>query len=197
MEPESSWSQPRPAAIEAVGVDAGAYVGAEVGDFRQGSALSQWALARYLVGRAIGESLSRALLVLGVAVLAVAGLVEWDTGSTFWAVVIALVAVGILTMRAVLRAVLTRLTALGAHGPLEARLRALVVDTRSDVRAELRRIGLPGHPWSLPLLALRFFGRDRRRRTVERLRRFDVDRAVPAARLDELHLMLRSRGLGS
>lgn len=183
MEPE-----PRPPAIDA---------GVDVGEFRQGSAVSQWALARYLVGRAIGESLSRSLLAMGLAVLALAALVQWGAGSTFWAVVIALVALGILAMRAVLRAVLDRITAVGAHGPLEARMRALVADTRTDVRAELRRIGLPGRPWSLPLLALRFFGRERRRRTVEQLRRFDVDRTVPAARLDELHLMLRSYGSGS
>jgi hypothetical protein len=186
MEPE-----PRPT------IDSGVDTGVDVGEFRQGSAVSQWALARYLVGRAIGESMSRTLLVMGLAVLAVAAVVQGSAGATFWAVVIALVALGILAMRAVLRAVLDRVTAVGARGPLEVRMRALVADTRTDVRAELRRIGLPGRPWSMPLLALRFFGRERRRRTVEQLRRFDVDRAVPAARLDELHLMLRSRSPGS
>ena len=37
---------------------------AEVGDFRQGSPLSQWALGRYLVGRALTESVGNALLVV-------------------------------------------------------------------------------------------------------------------------------------
>ncbi|HEV7192833.1 MAG TPA: hypothetical protein VGN35_06445 [Jatrophihabitantaceae bacterium] len=175
------------------GVDASV---ADVGSFRQGSPLSRWALARYLVGRALGESISRSLLAVALLVLGLAGLVEWGAGSTFWAVVIALAGLGMLTMRAVLRAVLVRLTALEARAPIEGRLRELVADTRADVRAELRRIGLPGHPWSLPLLTLSFLGRERRGRTVERLRHFEVERVVPAARLDELHLVLRSRGIG-
>lgn len=189
MEPD-----PRPAAIDAGAMQFGA---AEIGDFRQGSALSQWALARYLVGRAIGESISRALFVFALTVLALAALLEWGAGTTFWAVVLAVVAFGVLAMRAVLRAVLARVTALGSDPRLESRLRDLVADTRADVRAELRRIGLPGRSWSVPLLVARFVGRSRRRRTVEQLRRFDVDRAVPTARLDELHLVLRSRDLAS
>jgi hypothetical protein len=95
-------------------------------------------------------------------------------------------------MRAVLRAVLVRLTVGEPVGGLEARLRALVDDTRSDVLAELRRIGLPGRTWTLPVLALRLIGTVRRRDTLARLRTFDLDRVVPAARVDELHLVLRS-----
>jgi hypothetical protein len=170
---------------------------ADVGDFRQGSPVSRWALARYLVGRALGESISRALFVLALGILALAALVGWGAGSTFWAVVVAVVALGVLCMRAVLRAVLRRLTVGVRDEPVEQRLRALVADTRSDVRAELRRIGLPGRWWSMPLLALAFLGRERRRRTVELLRTFDVDRVVPPARVDELHLVLRSRGAHS
>jgi len=65
-----------------------------------------------------------------------------------------------------------------------------VSDTHGDVLRELRRLGLPSHLWTLPLLALRLAGR-RRAETFERLRAFDIDRAVPKARLDELHLLLR------
>jgi len=162
----------------------------DVGAFEQGSALRRWALARYLVGRALAESVSRSLLILALVILAMAGIVEWQ-GSTFWSVVIAVLALGVLAMRAVLRAVLRRLTAADQVGPVEARLVALVADTRSDVLAELRRIGLPGRTWTLPLLALRFLGRERRRRTVARLRDFDLDRVVPKSRVDELHLILR------
>jgi hypothetical protein len=164
--------------------------GVDVGPFEQGTPTSRWALARYLVGRALGESISRSLLVVAVLILAFAGLVEW-LGSTFWSIVIALLALAVLAMRAILRAVLRRLTASDRVGPLETRLRALVADTRSDVLAELRRIGLPGRTATLPLLALRLLGRERRRRTVARLRTFDLDRVVPKARVDELHLLLR------
>ena len=43
---------------------------------------------------------------------------------------------------------------------------------------------------TLPLLAVRLAGK-RRKDTFERLRAFEIDRAVPPARLDELHLLLR------
>ena len=162
----------------------------DVGEFRQGSGLSQWALARYLVGRAIGESVGRALMVLGLLVLAVAGLIWW-AGSGFWAVLVAIVALGILAMRALLLAVLRRLTGAGQYGPLEARMRELVAETRGDVLRELRRVGLPGRTWTLPVLGLRLARRSRRADTLTRLRRFEVGRAVPVARLDELHLLLR------
>ena len=54
---------------------------------------------------------------------------------------------------------------------------------------ELRRLGLPSHTVTLPLLAFRLVGR-RRARTLEQLRDFDVDRAVPPARIDEMHMLL-------
>jgi hypothetical protein len=165
-------------------------IAVDVGAFEQGSPVSRWALARYLVGRAIGESIGRSLLVVAVVFLAVAGLVEW-AGSTFGSIVIALIALAVLGLRAIMRAVLRRLTAVDRVAPLEARMRALVADTRSDVLAELRRIGLPGRTWTLPLLVLRLLGRQRRRRTLARLRTFDLERVVPKARVDELHLVLR------
>lgn len=164
----------------------------EVGSFRQGSEASRYALARYLVGRAVGESMNLGLLVLGLLVLAVAGLLEWR-GGTFWAVVVAIVALGVLALRSLLRAVLNRLTAVAADAPSERRLRGLVRDTRADVLRELRRVGLPGRTWSMPLLALRLLRPSRQRQTVDRLRQFEIERAVPPARLDEVHLLLRAR----
>lgn len=164
----------------------------EVGAFRQGSALSQWALARYLVGRAIGTSLSLSLLILAVAVFALAAVVQWTTHATFWTVLIVIVGLLVLAFRGVVRWVLRRLTAADHYGPLEDRLRALVGETRGDILAELRRVGLPGRTWTLPLLAIRLVRPRRRRQTLERLRSFDVDRAVTPARVDELHHILRA-----
>lgn len=163
----------------------------DVGEFRQGSPLSQWALARYLVGRAIGESIGKSLMITAVAVLAVAGLFWWQ-GWIGWAILVAIIALFVLGLRALLLAVLRRVTAAGAYTPIEQRMRSIVADTRSDVLAELRRIGLPGRTWTLPLLVLRFAGRDRRALTLKRLRDFQVQNAVPKARLDELHLLLRT-----
>ncbi len=173
-EPPTGWSADEPA----------------VGAYRQGSAASRWALARYLVGRAIGESIGATLMVLGLVVLALSALVEWGLGWTVLAVLLLLVAVGVLIMRMVLLAILRRLTAVDRFGPLEDRMRKVVRDARADVRRELRRIGLPSHVVTLPLLAVRLAGR-RRQDTLTRLRAFDVDHAVPPGRVDELHLVFR------
>lgn len=161
----------------------------EVGDFRQGSPLSRWALARYLVGRAIGESVGSTLLIVALALLAVAAVCQWVVHSTLLAVLIGILAVGVLLIRAVLRAVLRRLTEADRYGPLEKRLRELVSDTRGDVLRELRRVGLPSHTVTLPLLAIRLIGK-RRTATLERMREFDITKAVPKARIDELHMLL-------
>ena len=165
----------------------------EVGEFRQGSAASRWALARYLVGRAIGQSVSASLLLVALVVLGLAALIEWGAHQTFWAVLVTLVGVAVLATRALLRAVLRRISAADQVGPLETRLRALVSDTRADVLAELRRLGLPGRTWTLPLLALRLARRSRRQQTLDRLREFQLDRVVPPARIDELHLIIRGQ----
>lgn len=162
----------------------------EVGEFRQGSPLSQWALARYLVGRAIGESVSRTLVVVAVLVLLGAVAVQWGLHLTLVTVLLVIVGLIVLMVRGLLRAVLRRLTAADRYGPVETRLRELVADTHGDVLRELRRIGLPSHALTLPLLAARLAGK-RRTETLERLRGFDIDHAVPKVRLDELHLLLR------
>jgi hypothetical protein len=168
------------------GENIGQDIGVDVGAFRQGSPGSQWALARYLVGRAAAESLGRGLALIGVVLLAGAAVLWWQHLPGF-AALCAIVAVGLLLMRAGLLALLRRLTAL----PVDPRrLRSLVRATRADVLRELRRLGLPGRTWSLPLLALRLLRPRRHPETVQRLRGFDVERAVPASRLDELHLLL-------
>jgi hypothetical protein len=164
----------------------------EVGEFRQGSPLTQWAFARYLVGRAIGESVGHTLLVVAVLVLGLAAGCQWGLHSTFLAVVLTVLALLVLLVRAVLRAILRRLTEADRYGVIETRLRELVADTRGDVLRELRRVGLPSHTVTLPLLAFRLVGR-RRKATLARLREFDIDHAVPKARLDELHLLLQGQ----
>jgi len=164
----------------------------EVGDFRQGSQLSQWALARYLVGRSLGVSIGNNLLVLALLLLGIGALLQWGVHTTFWAIVVAVLALIVLGMRALVRALLNNLTAANRYRPLEDRLRALVSETRRDVLAELRRVGLPGRPWSLPLLAVRLIRPSRRRQTIDKLRQFDLDRAVAPARVDELHHIMRA-----
>lgn len=164
----------------------------DVGEFRQGSPVSRWALARYLVGRSIGQSVSTSLLLVALVLLGLAALIGWGAHQTFWAVLVAIVGLAVLGTRALLRAVLRRVSAVDQVGPLEARLRALVADTRADVLAELRRLGLPGRTWTLPLLALRLARRSKRQETLDRLRGFQVDRVVPEARVDELHLIVRA-----
>jgi hypothetical protein len=168
----------------------GAVPPGSVGDFRQGSPVSQWALARYLVGRAVGTYISRVLAVLAVLLFA-GGVALFDVGLGLLGVLVIIAALVVLAARGLLGAVLRRLGTNGSFGPDEARLRELVSDTRADVRRELRLIGLPGRSWTMPLLVVRLVGR-RRAETVEKLRHFDVERVVPAARLDELHMIVRA-----
>jgi hypothetical protein len=163
----------------------------EVGSFEQGSEFSRWALARYLVGRAIGESVGRSLLLLGALALALAVVATWVVHSTLLAVLLVLFAMMVLFFGLALRAVLRRLTSVPREEVVGQRLRSLVSDTHRDVLRELRRIGLPGRTLTLPMLALRLAGR-RRKATLAQLRAFEVERAVPAGRIDELHMLLRS-----
>lgn len=179
--------------------DDGVFLSADdVGAFRQGSPASQWALARYLVGRAIGESVGTTLLLVAGVLFVLAVMAQWPLHLTLLVVLLVIAALLVLAVRVVLLAVLRRLTAADRYGPVEDQLRSLVSDTRSDVLHELRRIGLPSHLPTLPLLAVRLAGR-RRMQTLTRLRSFDIDRAVPRSRVDELHLLLRQtiRGPGA
>lgn len=161
----------------------------DVGRFEQGTPGSRWALGRYLVGRAIADFVSRVMLIVGLAILVLGGLVEW-LGPTWAAVLMVLFGGSVLLLRWLLVAVLRRLTAADYFGPYEAQLRRLLADTRGDVRSELRRIGVPSRSWTIPLLGLRLARRKRRARTLARLRQFDVERVVPAARLDQLHMIV-------
>jgi hypothetical protein len=163
----------------------------EVGEFRQGTAWSQWALSRYLVGRAITESAGIALLVVGLALVVLAVLAQWPLHVTGLAVLLAIIAGFVLLLRWLLLTAVRRLTALPQDPSVERRMNALVADTRGDVLRELRRLGLPGRLWTLWLLPMRFLGRSRRARTAERLRGFEIDRVVPKARLDETYLLVR------
>jgi hypothetical protein len=162
----------------------------DVGTFEPGTPFSRWALARYIVGRVILERVSWSLLVVVGVLIVLAGLAEWGLDSLFLTIVLGLIAVFVLLLRAVLRAVLKRLMLAGIYGPLEVRLGAIIDGARKDVLAELRRVGLPSRLLTLPLLALRLIGR-RRKETIARMREFDVDRAVPKGRRDELHMVLR------
>ena len=164
----------------------------DVGDWRQGNAFSQWALARYLVGRALAESLGTSLLIIGLAILALAAGFWWGLDQHGWGVLIAIIGFFVILLRALLMAIISRLTATREYAPVEQRLRKLVADTRRQVLRELRRIGLPGRLWTLPLLGVRLLRPSRRRDTLRRLRQFDVDRVVPQASVDELHMLLRN-----
>ncbi len=167
----------------------------DVGAFSQGTAFSRWALARYLVGRAIAASVSDTLMVVAVGLLVIAAAVQFGLHVTWLAVIVVILALGVLMLRWVVRALLARFTDATRYRPVEAKLRQLVDDTHSDVMAELKRIGLPCHTLTLPLLAVRLAGR-RRRDTMTRLRQFQTERAVPPARLDELHMLLRTGEAG-
>ncbi len=187
-----AFSLPEPhrgSADERRGAAGDAYA-AEVGDFRQGSPFSRWALARYIVGRVILLRVGWSLLGIGVVLLAVAATLEIWLHVAAAAIVLLVVGGGVLLMRTALQAILRRVMG-AAFGPLEDRLDTTVRGAGGDVQRELRRVGLPSHLLTLPLLPLRMLGRRRRRDTLNRLKQFEVERAVSPSRLDELHLVLQ------
>jgi hypothetical protein len=163
----------------------------DVGAFRPGDELSRWALGRYLLGRALAVVVGRALLGIAVVIAAIAVAVYFG-GVTVLAVLIGLVAVAVLAARALLNAILRHTTVPAMRPDAERKLRLLVADTRKDVMVELRRLGLPGRAVTMPLLVTRLAGR-RRGEVARRLRDFDVERVVPAHRLDDLHLLLNAQ----
>ena len=96
-----------------------------------------------------------------------------------------------LLLRAVLLAVVRRLTAAEQYGPIEERMRALVADTRADVLRELRRVGLPAHAGRCRCSRSASTGK-RRTPTMSGCAA-STSTARCRARLDELHLLLRGR----
>jgi hypothetical protein len=162
----------------------------EVGEFRPGTADSRRALSGYLVGRAIGEQTAAGLMILGFAFLALA-VGGYFIAPTWLAVLVGLIGFGLLLVRAIVAALMRRLAGVGRFGPHEDRMRSLVAETRGDVRRELRRLGLPSHTATMPILAARLLGR-RRTEVIARLRGFDIDRVVPPARVDDVHLVIQA-----
>lgn len=181
---------PGPGSPDPFGFGEPEQIGVDVGEFRQGSPLSRWALARYLVGRAIAQSLGIGLLVAGLALLVLAGLAFWGHVAVL-GVLGLLAALAVLGLRALLLAVVRRLTA-GPYDPLAERLSGLVRETRTATLRELRRVGLPGHSITLPLIAVRLLRRRTRAGTAERIRQVELDRIVTPTQVDELHLILRA-----
>jgi hypothetical protein len=167
--------------------------GVDVGDFRQGTEGSRLALARYLVGRVVLDYLTYWFYLVAVLVLAVGGLAWWLV-SPWLGVPIVIIGFGVLLVRAAFAKLVALVTGAAFFGPIEQRLMALVSDTGGDVRRELRRVGLPSHSWTLPLLPIRFIGR-RRAETIRRIRQIQLERVVSASRVDELHLVLRDAGV--
>ena len=129
-------------------------------------------------------------MILGFSFLALA-VGAYFIAPTWLAVLVGLIGFGLLLVRAVVAAVMRRLAGVGRFGPHEDRMRSLVAETRGDVRRELRRLGLPSHTATMPLLVARLLGRHRGE-VVARLRGFDIDRVVPPARVDDLHLVIQA-----
>src|ERR1700760_2365996 len=71
----------------------------QVGDFRQGTSASRWALGRYLVGRAVINYVDRAMYVLAVVILVLGALAWWQV-SAWLGVPIVLVGLAVLAVRA-------------------------------------------------------------------------------------------------
>ena len=138
----------------------------------------------------LASRLAAGLMILGFAFLALA-VGCYFIAPTWLAVLVGLIGFGLLLVRAIVAALMRRLAGVGRFGPHEDRMRSLVAETRGDVRRELRRLGLPSHTATMPILAARLLGR-RRSEVIARLRGFDIDRVVPPARVDDVHLVIQA-----
>jgi len=163
----------------------------EVGTFRLGSEASDWVLRRYLLTRALGASIVRAVYWAGVVTLLLAVLI-WLAGVEWLAVVIGLVAIIVLLIRIPLSDIQRRISGVDRMGSAGPRVEELVGQTRAGIRAELRRIGLPSAPWGGALIGLRLLRPFKRGETVARLAKFDISQVVPRSSLDELQMLLRN-----
>ncbi len=134
------------------------------------------------------SDLDRLLSWLGFGLLAV-GVLSWWLVSPWLGVPVILISLAVLGVRAIATALVRGLFGGGRRDPTDPRLAGLIKATRADVHRELRRLGLPGRVVTMPLLALRLVG-SRRIETVRRLSQFRADNVVPAARVDELHMVL-------
>jgi hypothetical protein len=165
--------------------------GPEVGRFRQTTETQDWLLRRYLLTRALGASIVRSVHWFGIAILVLAAL-AWLMGVKWLAVLIGLVAVLVLLFRAMLSAIQRRISGVDQMGVAGPRVEKLVGQTRKGLRAELRRIGLPSHPWGPAMIGMRLMRPVKRAETMSKLAKFDLRQVVSASILDELHLLLRS-----
>lgn len=163
--------------------------GPDVGRFTQGNEASQWVLRRYLLSRAIGASIVRTVQWFGVLLFALAVGIGY-LGVTWLAVLVGLAAIFVLLFRVLLSGIQRRLSGIEGMGTAGGQVERLVGQTRKGIRAELRRVGLPGAPWGPTLVGLRLLRGRRRAETVRKLSQFDLSQVVPTSTLDELHLLL-------
>ncbi|HEY2043407.1 MAG TPA: hypothetical protein VGH11_12090 [Jatrophihabitans sp.] len=162
----------------------------DVGAFRQTTPEEDWVLRRYLLTRALGTSIIRSLQWTGISILIIAALV-WLAGVEWLAVLIGFVALIVLMFRATLSGIQRRISGIDRMGNARSGVEDLVGQTRKGLRAELRRIGLPSHPWGPLMIGMRLARPVKRRQTIAKLASFDLSQVVPASTLDELHLLLR------
>lgn len=155
---------------------------------RPGRLDSEESLRSYLLVRAIGRSVRNTVLWAGLLVLAVA-VALWLAGLKVLGILIGLLAVALLLARAAVTSLARRFGRTSADPQIDR----LVARTGRGLRAELRRVGLPGAPWAPLLIALRLMRRRHRSQTMQALSRVELARVVPAGQVDELHLLLQSR----
>ena len=161
--------------------------------FSPSAELTQLALRRYLLTRAIGASVVRTVHWFGIAVLVLAVAV-WSLGVPWLAVLIGLFAVVVLLVRTMLSGIQRRISGIAEMGVDGAQVERMVGQTRKGLRAELRRVGLPSAPWGPLLVGIRLIRPERRADTVAKLARFDLSQVVPSRTLDELLLLLSRPG---
>jgi hypothetical protein len=137
---------------------------------------------RYLLGRLAVDHFHRVtrwvwlVPVLGAALLLVRP--RWIGVAVFGVGVLLIVA------RAVVVAIVRRVSLARRFRPVEEDLCSAVEAGKSNLRLELRSAGLPNRPLGLALFATRLARGSARADLRSRLRQVDVDRVLPRAQLE-------------
>jgi hypothetical protein len=98
--------------------------------------------------------------------------------------------------RLVMLRLIERLSLARRFRPVEEDLRSAVEAGKANLRGELRRVGLPSGPWTLPLSLLRLARGSARSEVRSRLLEIEIDRVLPRAQLDRALRLLDQAGQG-
>lgn len=137
---------------------------------------------RYLLGRLAVDHFRR--LTRWVWLVPLAGAALLLVRPRWIGLAVVVLGVLLLVARAMVVALLDRLSLSRRFRSVEAELRDAVEAGKTSLQVELRAVGLPSRSWQLALFAIRLARGSARADARSRIRQVDVDRVLPRAQLE-------------